>query len=198
MKHSKLSTLIKVCGLIVFLSVGWKAEDGKSKEVTIALVGGQSVRGEILFVGDTCVIAALAPGLSESEIEDHPGIVRVLPNRSIVSISSAGASYTFTGVIAGMMIGSMAGCAAGQAKTVEQRKDDVFGCNAAGEQAGNTISGAAIGCMGGGIIGAMLGNAASGAGDTLISPSNRHFEALTSVTRYTTSEPEYLQRIVSH
>ncbi len=181
--------------LLAFLSVGFDSRPGEGREVEILLRDGSKITAEILSVRDSSIVVAHPTGLTEEELQRMDKVIAVLPYRNVLQVETPGSSYTLVGLGIGAAVGCATGCALGSSKSVNQDKNDTFGCNAAEEQANNTFAGAAIGTGVGALAGALIGGASSESAKQLVTPTQRDFRALTGVARYGAQEPGYLKAI---
>ena len=171
--------------MVAVLSVGFQMEGSDAKEVEIILNGGAKLTGEILAVRDSSVVIASPAGLLHEELIAEPNRVTVLPNSRISSVQVVGSSHTILGLLVGMPIGTLTGCAIGS-NHPDDTKDIINGY---------ALGGGVQGCLLGGLAGAAIGYSLKTGSDLLISPSQRDFQILSSVARYPIVEPQYLKSL---
>ncbi len=169
---------------------------GDGQEVEISLTNGTSFSGEVLSVRDGSIVVTDETGLLQEALMAGEHKFRVLLFAEVNRVEITGSSYTLVGTFAGATVGCLGGFALGAALPSNHKNQGVFDFQRMSfDQIGNEIGCAALGTLAGGILGHVVGNAASTNGSILISPQLRDFNVLTRVARYPSTEPAYLKTI---
>jgi hypothetical protein len=184
---------IALIALLIPLSVRVDVGTMERKPLVVHLSTGQQLEGELLSVRDSALLMFPKFGVNELTLINSVRAVRVIPFcdvRSIVVLGEDG--HPITGALVGGAVGCAAGCVIGSTKTVKQKPEDTFGCQAEQEKQANTSNGGFLGGIFGSAIGLAVGVSMGGGDVILIDSTRRDFLPLRYLARYPNGEPEYI------
>ncbi len=171
------------------------------EEVRVTLIGGFTLKGEILMVRDSTIYLWRDVGASTEEIARRSDEIARVRYGEIAGVEKPGTSYVVVGIGLGMAAGCLVGCATFEKEPYNPSNYPSEGsasCESSQQkyeedQTSKQNGRAAQFGLGGAVLGGIIGAVASNTSESYVTPQNRNFTGLENLARYRSTVPDFLK-----
>jgi hypothetical protein len=179
---------IVCCQILAALFLLLPGARGGGRYAEVFVANGSRYSGELLSVRDTAIVIGLVMDAPESVFMNDSTTVQVIGKSGIRLVQMEGKSYVLMGAGVGLLAGGGIGAAIGAGGRHDE--GDVIGLGKAAE----FVTGAAIGALGGLLLGLAVGGAASSKDVEFTNQRGESMDILRPYARYQFGEPAVLKR----
>jgi hypothetical protein len=172
------------CQTLVVLFFLLPGARGSGRYAEVYVANGSRYSGELLSVRDTAIVIGLVMDAQESVFMNDSTTVQVVGRSEIKLVQIEGKSYTLMGAGIGLLAGGAIGAGG------YHDEGDVIGLGKAAE----SVTGAAVGALGGLLLGLAIGGAASSKDVEFTNQRGESMDILRPYARYQSGEPAVLKR----
>jgi hypothetical protein len=158
------------------------------RRITITLLSGLEVKGELLSVHEKSLIVTKVYDVSDWELTDHPEFISAVSQQDIRKVFLQGKSDVLGGMGIGLLVGALGGVIVGGP------------AGNTGNSVANTVTkpafalgGAVIFGLGGLLVGALIGGASSAGSEVIPADRLQDLFYFRQYARYQENEPDFLK-----